>query len=513
MRWVLFRPENLTKPKAPELPSQPVTLISDAVSLILESLETLIAEHRTYSFTASKTQEVLLLGNISWLHPPNPKLSHAENIETLVAAEIWQDWLKARPKELRDADGLELIRALISLSRGIQNSYTLSPYPGHHNRAKSPIWVQELSDRWFYTFDSDQRLMWSVLNWLIYLSPPPNNLIDSLLNAAQFTLATIHQQEKTQPYEWRTSDLLRWVTFARSHYENDPEQWSPSQIQRLWQLVRWLDETDDQGLPRWQLKDGLTRYDYQRFEMTTEGGFRQRKRPALHEITGAFTSGVATSDDFYDYLLGPRPMQRHFAQLSVLTKRKPHPAVKANTDIAKIVDTCRDRVLAIELSRGDLPTAATKAAMSLRSIQGIETVVKLLLNFGNEKFTRGWISDSLSKSSVFSHLFRVSFPQASETPKDFTQAVNSAKIPAQRLIELGMYAPQWGPYVEQALRWKGVSEAIWWFHAHTKDNSWQVDGDIRDLWAAQIAELTPYPAKICWMGPWMWHGFNGSKKG
>ena len=82
-------------------------------------------------------------------------------------------------------------------------------------------------------------------------------------------------------------------------------------------------------------------------------------------------------------------------------------------------------------------------------------------------------------------------PIETETPQDFAQAVKAANIPTQRLVEVAMYAPQWVNHIEHSLGWKGFAEAVWWFHAHTKDNAWQVDADIRELWALRLPNATP----------------------
>ena len=67
--------------------------------------------------------------------------------------------------------------------------------------------------------------------------------------------------------------------------------------------------------------------------------------------------------------------------------------------------------------------------------------IKLLQNFGTEKFARGWLRDSQSKASAFSHLFRISFPDTSKTPAVFAKQSKAAKITAKRLVELAVYAP------------------------------------------------------------------------
>ena len=477
-----------TKPMRPEIPENPIPLVTDAAQAILKSLDDLVDQHRTTS-VSSRRGDPELLGNMHWFPWPEAQLSLEENLQKMPLAEMWQTWLTEQGPE----DGLELVRATATLSSG--SRYSVGGYRFFDEQP--PGWIQELTQQWSLSTEKLQypAIVNGVLQWLQLLAPPSQG-VARVLNAAQYTLAMILERASgTQPYDWRQTSLMTWLSLARSHYQQYPTAWNDQQVTQLWQLLRWVDEPEAASLPRWQQIENAKSYG-QQYEQVKEGGFISRQRPELNEVMGAFQVGAATAADVYDQLLGCRQTigrygVHRFTELQRLTKRKGEPLLKTYPQLGKMVQQCRDRILSIELSRGDLPTAATAPALALNSIQGMALVIKLLQNFGKEKFARGWLWDSQSKSSVFSHLFRVSFPAEADTPKAFTEAVKAAEIPEQRLVELAVYAPQWTRYVEHALGWPDLAEAVWWFHAHTKDNSWQVDGAIRDLWAAQIAELTP----------------------
>ena len=148
----------------------------------------------------------------------------------------------------------------------------------------------------------------------------------------------------------------------------------------------------------------------------------------------------------------------------------------------------------IECQRGDLPTAATNAALALRSIEGIPTIVKLLQGLDNATFVRGYSYGNQSKAAVMSHLMRISFPASNDTPVEFARQVRAAKISEEKLIQFAFFAPQWVNYIQQAIDLPGFAEGVWWIHAHTKDNNWSVEQDVREIWVAQIAERTPLSA-------------------
>lgn len=501
--------------QCPLQPEHAIPLVSEAAKKILQSLDALILEYQTETVVLEDDYpKEELLGNLYWFPSPDLKLSQEENLRRLPLAEVWQTWLENRQDALRDSDGLELIRAIAACDDS-GNMSLANIFLTGIGLDQSPNWETKLSERWFPQVDITCSWMSDLLSWFIYLEPP-KNWVDALLNAAQYTLAIIHEQTAGKRYEWRNSSLLVWVNLARTHFQDYCEQWTEGQIRHLWQLLRWIDQPSDDSLPHWRVKSDATSYSYDRFETTEEEGYIQRHRPELQEVVLAYRSGAATDADLWDYLIGARPLTSHFFELQELTQRKPHPYLQVDHRLGQIVDQCCDRILAVELTRGDLPTAATEAAISLRSIKGIAPVVNLLQKFDNEKFIRGWVSDSQSRSAVFSHLCRISFPKETETPQDFAKAIKATNIPTQRLVELAMYAPQWANYIEHALRWKDFAEAVWWFHAHTKDNAWQVDADIQDLWAAQIAERTPLSSQDLLDGAvdvaWFQHIRKGMKR-
>jgi len=478
----------------PQAPKKPVFLKTDAAYLLMHNLDELVTAHHTTPVTVHyrNSQEVreVLLGNLRIMPSYRMDLSREENIETFPLAKVWLSWWKDRSESLRDEDGLELVRAIAALS---QSGFRSAQYGYARTQVQTlPTWVTDLTRQWFVQIEDELQTgqISGVLNWLTSMLPfdkqKEKETIDFLLDAAELTLSQITAVKESQPSEWRGTSLTDWLLRAR--HRSFPQHWNKAQIKRLWKLLRWYEQPDSPVLPRWQ--ESGERYRSHR-QVTDGSGEVRKMRPSLTEVIAAFEAGAATEADVYDYLIGKQGFNSHFADLRQLTRRKASPVLKDCPWVAEMVDKCRDRILEIELTRGDLPTAATRPALSLSAISGIPNLIKLLQNFGTEKFARGWLRDSQSKASVFSHLFRISFPATEDTPESFAKQVKAAKISVQRLVELAVYAPQWAQYVEQALGWKDFTEAVWWFHAHTKDNAWQVDREIREIWSAQIAERTP----------------------
>ncbi len=460
------------------------SLGTPAARAMRHSLDELVHAHRETPITIEiwqGTQEELL-GNVHWRFPePHANVPLEKDLERLPLRDVWEAWWLKRPAAERDADGLEILRALAP------GEFRVHPHFTH----ETPAWLQTVFAK---LYGKPQEINYSpqvqtILLWLMRLHPP-EGATDFLLDAVETTLALIPPQElarKSEPdrsgaywhyADWRDNQqLFGWLHLARTHRALCPQDWTNVHHVRQWGLLRWMDEpgTDPSA---------------------GSGQALPRHRPPLEEALIAHRAGGATEADLLDHLLGPRPREGYFSvhsfhDLEQLTSRKPHPALAEFPVLRELADRCRERIIAVELRRGDLPTAASMPALNLRSAGGLKTLVQLLQAFSRGKFVRGWIHDSKSKDAVFSHLIRSTFPEDGDTPDSFTDQVKAAAISIQCLIELAMYAPQWASHVEQALGWPGLADGVWWIHAHTKDRYWRVDHDIREAWVAQISERTP----------------------
>ncbi|MDR2346966.1 MAG: DUF4132 domain-containing protein, partial [Planctomycetaceae bacterium] len=131
----------------------------------------------------------------------------------------------------------------------------------------------------------------------------------------------------------------------------------------------------------------------------------------------------------------------------------------------KLLPEVIDRILEIEILRGDTPTEVSDLAIRITYFEGIRYFVRILKAMDRTPFTRGYNgSDIHSRSDVFSSLLRACEPEDNADSKLF------ADIPEQRLLEAAMYAPQWIDLVQEFLGWKGLMSACWYFHAHINES-------------------------------------------
>lgn len=146
-----------------------------------------------------------------------------------------------------------------------------------------------------------------------------------------------------------------------------------------------------------------------------------------------------------------------------------------------------ERILEIELSRGDSATEVTKLANSLRRIYGTKVLIRILQAFGKDSFVRdgyGWNSNESSKRDTLSYLLKNCYPLPEDTPALLKKLIKEAELRDERLVAAAMFAPQWLEMVEKAIGWKGLTSTAWYFRAHTSESC-----DDREK--AIIARYTP----------------------
>lgn len=150
-------------------------------------------------------------------------------------------------------------------------------------------------------------------------------------------------------------------------------------------------------------------------------------------------------------------------------------------------------MIEVEVARGDMPTAATGPALALRYSGGLSTLASVVHALGTRDFQRrsSWGADAETREYVFSQLLRNTWPAEQDTYDEFAKAVPPKSLGVERVLEVAMFAPHWARHVEHALKWKGLAEVIWWVHAHTKDDNWSVEEEVREAWKAWMSERTP----------------------
>jgi hypothetical protein len=495
----LLDPADRTRPVAPKKRCD--ARFTPAAVALLESLDALIDEHREdqvvivprprdqnpdeiynpYAYEPDLPEspaqpKAVLLGQLDYGFPwPDAKFPVDEDLQYLPLAEVWQKWWNDRPKATRDKDGFEALRALAYLRRSEDDAYD-APRSAAGKAALAALYGGAHAKKLKY-----RHLVDVALAWLTRLHPP-QGAVDFLLDAVETSFAAVPAEDLAKVrtaeqrnrwgdnyvVDWRDSyqgPFLLWNQIAQIHRNYCRQAWTPEHHVRMFRLQNWKD---------WSVP-GVG-----------------RSRPAFEEIMEGYRAAEATRADVLDAILGPPDAgtysSREFLHLSELTARRPRTDwVKDFPELRELAELCRQRILEIELARGETETAASGPALAVASVWGVDTLFRILQALGKERFHRGHsYRNNLSKGCVLTHLAASCYPLEGETVEQFAETMRTADVSDDRLVALAFKAPQWVEFIEYTLGWSGLSEGVWWFLAHTRDSGQPFD----KAWMARLAERT-----------------------
>jgi Family of unknown function (DUF5724)/Domain of unknown function (DUF4132)/HEAT repeats len=487
-----------TPPASPK--DRGVKLGTPAAMELVKLFDNLIHEHREEPVSYKKyggDSETQPLGSIpSWLFPSPLEFEDGKvktrPLDVLPLGDFWWNAWEKRPRTARDRDGLEAIRSVL-----------LTMLMNEHRAARRSGWRADLMERLVGKLPKARYLdvLRDILQWVAF-HKTERSFADFALDGLETVLAAIPPDKlaekvkatnsySSEDYQFRQQIAdFQGLTTLLENYAEQKGQWTVEHTKRLFGLERWIDEPLGVGGSG---KVAGSKGKKARPESEGIG----RSRVDWDGLLKAFEAGWANEHDLLDHLLGPRALNRSDASSgfdairsstgALYRKELPETAVP-------IVQKAMDRILEVELARGESQTLVTPAALSMRYAGGLGVLVSILQAIGRDpklQRTYSWGEGSLAKSSVFSHLIRVTRPGKGETPEGFASAVKAASIGENSLLAVAFYAPQWARFVQEALGWPLFEEAVWWFHAHTKGTDWSVDAEIRESWNAEIRKLTP----------------------
>jgi hypothetical protein len=445
---------------------------SDAALRIVSAIDDLAHDHRdtTVSITSWQGTQELLLADVKFLPSPfrDARPDASEDGSGLILAEVFTTWWQERPAALRDAEGLDALRAIAATTA----TRRARPYGD-----VEPDWWLRLRASMTAGPTGELRhpeTVQHVLAWML-VADATTATVDECLDALELIFASVPaaavkttpKQQPTQAGtavyghepDWRNAILPNsWNAMLDGLFLTRPELFDRERLGRWFRLERWLDEPIP-GARRRRPNDGL--------------------------LLAAHDRGQATDDDVLDALLQP-----HSRLLKRATRRRRGAMEERHPHAVELADRLRTRILEIECTRGELPTAASPLVGSVSSIEGTGITIRLLGALGKATLARGAHAIHTGRAATLSHLVQVAFPAPGDSAQTLKDAAKAAKVADRRLIELAMFAPQWAGLVEQATDRDGLEDAIWWFHAHTKDDRWSVEHEVRETWAARSAERT-----------------------
>lgn len=187
------------------------------------------------------------------------------------------------------------------------------------------------------------------------------------------------------------------------------------------------------------------------------------------DIARAVGLGYVDVNDLYRTFFNQNPT----GKMSTYTGMKNRIGI-ANVEkypiLAEVTDNIVQKIISIEVKRGDLKTAVSEMAQSIRSHKGVENFVEILVALGKETLSRGYIyGNTCAKKEVLSSLLRYCYPHEDDTAQKLRDCVKG-RVSDERILEAAMYVPAWISIAQEYLGWKGLKSGAWYFHAHTSNS-------------------------------------------
>ncbi len=194
------------------------------------------------------------------------------------------------------------------------------------------------------------------------------------------------------------------------------------------------------------------------------------------EYIRLWREGNITDNEFWHEMIG---RQASHKMVTIMTDHLPEAPKRYGSqkyfseltpEECVLVNTAIDRILEIELQRGDTPTVVSKLAASIQVVVGADYLVKILRGLGKDKPISNFYAMGDGKRAVFSWLLHVCYPAETDTPEYLMQQSRENGINEERLVEAALFSPQWLDIVERAVDWQGLTSAAYYFLAHTGEN-------------------------------------------
>ncbi|MCA9278626.1 MAG: DUF5724 domain-containing protein [Phycisphaerales bacterium] len=402
-----------------------------------------------------------------------------ENMDTIASIDempllpVWKAWFDNRDESMRDPDGLELLRVW-AMAQSDERAF--------QRKLPTPFQARMAWDL--------QRAFNSLVDWLPLFLSPDTSLAYLVQRAEDATVdldLPAYRKKERKTGGTKTEKDLNLITTYQWKYLRVQSEQHASLFARAGALEMLA---MDAGVPG------------------CESG------PSLKRFYHAFDCGLLNEFDFVSLLLKRRGNKNasysryHYGPIDEVTRLKVPKELVERPVLAAMVQRVRERVIEIELTRGEIASLATEACAEIKYAGGADVLFRAVSALGKDKLVRHDQWGEPTRSYSFSRLISITMPTAQCTDEVFAALIDSHRISVPRMIEIAMFAPQWAGNIERATQMQGLEDAVWWVHGHTKRrDDWRRE-DIREVWTAQIKERTELDAEdleegavdVAWFG-------------
>ncbi|MBI5831251.1 MAG: DUF4132 domain-containing protein [Armatimonadetes bacterium] len=429
----LYTAGDLVKPLAPR--RRELNIASPAASALLASLRSLLVEHAgtLVTFEASGQKQTMPLSEAfpygqALVTVPRDRRSP----ECFPLMSMWLDWYDRRPAAMRDTDGLELARAV-----------WLWRVPAHRRDVPD---LPELLSWWCH----------QILGWLLALvPPPPESAAELLLAASEAALAVLPRSARGLPMQ-----------VCALHYELCPGGWDAERLGRAYRLSLWALEPTSTPVEPTGLLSRLLRGRGGHAALTATEPARDdawRYNAPLNLLLGAMATGAVGDADLVARLLHYDPRGASTWTALGADFESPYLAKEAVYQAAE--QRLAERLLTVELARGDRPTPVSARLHAMDVIVGVGNALRLLAGLGKEG-PRGLTDYGATRGGALTSLLRKTRPAAAETPAACAERIRAAGLAEGVLCQAALVAPQWSEHIAAALDWPGFVSGVAWLLGH-----------------------------------------------
>lgn len=481
----------------------------------IESLSSLIEEHKCDAFTQRGGEEVLL-GNVQFaFHLVNDK-------DEIPFSELWAEWAKSR-----ELTSERLVRALVLFNAHTEKTAFTNVTDGY---------IRTIFGSGFENFNEPphSRIIGAVLTYLVSkISKADLCLLASALTTwfikyVPDDMVMIHAPtNRGLPKSFEMAHFLAhkqiYCIYSFLKCENAPDlkhvfPLAVASAERCAAAVR--------NLPKEQEHISDSSYYYRRLDprcLNCPGASHyyvsQHPLVGASEYLLAAYQKIITKEEALEFLMseeilpssvttisaiasiyyeGGRQISQHNVYKSIRNARilkefLGHDEEPDNEDlrlmsfVADIYDLVIPVVVSSELSRGDSPAKYTKGVGNVARIYGAEYFAKILESMGSDTLDRtayhGW-SIGTSRKSSLSYLLSVCIPTEGDSVETLRAALTSKKISDRRLIEAALFSPEWITIIGEYLGIPSFAAVCYYFMAHMNER-------FDDKRKAMIARFTP----------------------
>ncbi|MGF7046875.1 hypothetical protein J2T13_001377 [Paenibacillus sp. DS2015] len=432
-------------------------LSAEDVIRFLTGLEQEIHNHRDHEYEVeyySGYKDTLLLGaDLSRIRPFQEEENETSELAKYPLHEVWRDYLERSNLGAYELMQIYFYSQLAPLDQTLDNYWGFTDEMDYAELEKHTLlegWRKEFTEQ-VYPVTHIQEIkdalkgfkysnQISNLLFAYFMDSDKSSTFDLTINALNALMQAMPKKKVSK--EWVILKILAtpWLAMARNRIHDDDS------FKRVFHTFYAFNRMN----PEEHMDSVLELKDY----------FR------------AFEAGMIGTGEVYLELLGSQDSRYHIRNMTSKRYDGIDHGIDHKPELVTIRQTVVERILDVELERGDLATEVTPLAMGLERIEGIEHFIHILSGLQHETFIRGYVygyGDSITKKESFSHLLKNSYPREGEDDTLLRQMLIGLDITEKRLLEAAMYAPQWLDIVAKYLNWEGLRSAAWYFHAHINE--------------------------------------------